>query len=390
MNICTIIEDILPLYTDGLLQEDTAELVKKHLATCRACSAKEKQLKAALPVPPPNPEGDRLRRIKRKVQLRALLISTGSILLAVGIFLAAYLPFYFQRQVAVEEIYARESMSHRIEANLRGSNVIIEAPFEITQAEGVGERAECDGISFRLPTSFREIEDGYYGNYEIYEGEEQLVDTVSVVRYESYDQLSDYEYLYDSTDFLGSSLNQRMHELYDRGYELMKLRGVENNYLNLALAAARFDFDVIYNDPTDDELALAVFFSCNYRYLLVNGPTKPRRAEVPAVREPSGNTTVLMNTVSNISPCWFSVSPTHYYEFYGKLTGFLTQTTVSYYRGSSTLDNIYWRAVFKGTDERYYYIIDITDNYSISSSADGRWQSSFEQIQSLLESIRFE
>ena len=365
MKICKLIEDILPLYMDGLLQEETKELVDLHLCTCPECKEKARRLKATVPAVPPNPEEKiRLRRVKRKIQLRSLLISSGSLLLAVGIFLAAYLPYYLQKKAKEEEIRARENLIGEIESNLRLSDIIVGASFEIIQAEADGKRAECDGISFRLPTdNFREIENGYYGNYEFYDGEEQLIDTVSIVRYESYDQLNAYEYHYDSTHHTDLH-SQRMGEFYDRGYELMKLRGVENNYLNLALAAGRFDFDVIHNEPTDDELALAVFFSCNYRNFLGSGSSMAR---------------------------WFTVGPTIYYEFFGSITGFLTYTTISStLSGGAKSVNTYWRAVLKNTDERYYYIIDITDNDSTIPTAEGSWQSSLGQIQWLLESIKFE
>lgn len=257
----------------------------------------------------------------------------------------------------------RERVIGEINSRLSQSNVVVNAPLEIAPAEEGDNRAKHSGISFCLPTeNFREIESGSYGNYEIYEGEEQLTDTVSVVRCTSYDGLSDYEDMDYSMMVIPPS--QSVKDVYARGYGLMKLRGVENNYLNLALAAGRFNFDVIQNNPTDDELALALFFSCNYKKLLGNGAAMVR---------------------------WFQldVSQTNYYELYGNVSGFLTHFTVmSTMSDGSEYGNSYWRAVLQGADERYYYIVDITDSYS-NVAADG-WQSSFEQIELLLKSVRFE
>jgi hypothetical protein len=45
MNIkCTIIEDLLPLYADGICSEDTKELVEAHLMECDSCNQKYKNM----------------------------------------------------------------------------------------------------------------------------------------------------------------------------------------------------------------------------------------------------------------------------------------------------------------------------------------------------------
>lgn len=372
MKECKIIEDLLPLYADGLLQEETKEFVELHLRTCAACAEREKLLKsAALPAPPSESEGKtRLRRVKRKVQLRALFISAGSLLLAVGIFLAAYMPYYFHKRETEEAMRLRETLIAQIESNLSRSNIVTDDSIEVIQAEVEGNRVKHEGISFCLPTdNFREIEPGNYGNYEIYGGEEQLTDTIVITRFTAQDDLSDYKSI-DSAimsmvPVVASMVPQKVRDVYDRGYGLMKLRGAENNYLNLALAAGRFNFEVINDDPTDDELALALFFSYNYKKLLGSGAVMAR---------------------------WFQmeVSPTSYCELYGSVSGFLTHFTVDTKLNDGTeYGNSYWRAVLKGADERYYYNVDITDNESSLYSGEG-WQSSLDQIKLLLQSVRFE
>ena len=34
---CSIVEDLLPLYIDGALREETAQEVREHLSACPAC-----------------------------------------------------------------------------------------------------------------------------------------------------------------------------------------------------------------------------------------------------------------------------------------------------------------------------------------------------------------
>ena len=36
-NECSIIRDILPLYVENMVSEDTSEFVKEHLERCPAC-----------------------------------------------------------------------------------------------------------------------------------------------------------------------------------------------------------------------------------------------------------------------------------------------------------------------------------------------------------------
>lgn len=45
-NECNIIRDILPLYIDGLVSEDTRSFVEEHLEKCAACRAELEDLKA--------------------------------------------------------------------------------------------------------------------------------------------------------------------------------------------------------------------------------------------------------------------------------------------------------------------------------------------------------
>ena len=38
-NECSIVRDLLPLYAEGMLSEDSAAFVKEHLDTCKECRA---------------------------------------------------------------------------------------------------------------------------------------------------------------------------------------------------------------------------------------------------------------------------------------------------------------------------------------------------------------
>ena len=44
-NECSIIRDILPLYVENMVSEDTAEFVKEHLESCPVCRAELEKLR---------------------------------------------------------------------------------------------------------------------------------------------------------------------------------------------------------------------------------------------------------------------------------------------------------------------------------------------------------
>ena len=48
---CNIIRDLLPLYVDGVVSDDTSELVESHLAECEECRKEAERIKEHLSLP---------------------------------------------------------------------------------------------------------------------------------------------------------------------------------------------------------------------------------------------------------------------------------------------------------------------------------------------------
>ena len=48
---CTVIQDLLPLYVDEVVSDDTKSLVNEHLLTCENCRNEYEQMKGTLYVP---------------------------------------------------------------------------------------------------------------------------------------------------------------------------------------------------------------------------------------------------------------------------------------------------------------------------------------------------
>ena len=76
---CSIVQDLLPLYAEDLLREETKEYVDEHLAQCEACRAELAALRAE--VAPASVSAQPLRDLKRQLQRKRLT----AVLLAVAL-----------------------------------------------------------------------------------------------------------------------------------------------------------------------------------------------------------------------------------------------------------------------------------------------------------------
>ena len=102
---CKVIQDLLPLYVDGVCSPDTAALVEEHLKDCEACQEAYHALKEA-PTPTPGDGADKdaavakgLRKVKKGLRKKRILIGVfatlGGLLVSfgLGLFVTCY-PFY--------------------------------------------------------------------------------------------------------------------------------------------------------------------------------------------------------------------------------------------------------------------------------------------------------
>ena len=97
MNItCNIIRDLLPLYQDGVLSDDSSRLVEEHLLQCKTCQAYQRQLEEEIEAPKADRhlagEQDALRRIKRTILYKRILsVVIAVVFLSVAGFMGYYL-----------------------------------------------------------------------------------------------------------------------------------------------------------------------------------------------------------------------------------------------------------------------------------------------------------
>ena len=101
---CKIIEDLLPLYAEGICSEESRAAVEEHIAGCNTCSEKLRLLKTDVPSPVAADDtgAGALKKVKRGILERSLLAASGLLLvIGLGLILAATLLY----QSEVENLY---------------------------------------------------------------------------------------------------------------------------------------------------------------------------------------------------------------------------------------------------------------------------------------------
>ena len=75
MNECKIVEDLLPLYAEDLVSEESGAFIREHAANCPGCEKLIQRMKLLAPEPEPDPEQYKsaLRRDSRKMVVKGLL-----------------------------------------------------------------------------------------------------------------------------------------------------------------------------------------------------------------------------------------------------------------------------------------------------------------------------
>lgn len=113
-NECSIVCDLMPLYAEDMVSEDTAEFVKEHLGNCPTCRAElEKLRKPVQPVAAqhvPDIDAEPLKRLKKALLMEKVqaILCTAAVLLALMLSGLSFLtaPEYFaysQELVTVTE-----------------------------------------------------------------------------------------------------------------------------------------------------------------------------------------------------------------------------------------------------------------------------------------------
>ncbi|MFJ7367799.1 zf-HC2 domain-containing protein [Peribacillus frigoritolerans] len=96
---CTIIQDVLPLYIDEVVSQDTKEMVDQHLQHCEKCQKEYETMKRKLYIPEEN-KAPIIKKINKKWRKKKVIISFSSIFATALILLGAFAyTFYYERVI---------------------------------------------------------------------------------------------------------------------------------------------------------------------------------------------------------------------------------------------------------------------------------------------------
>ena len=91
---CNIIKDILPLYLDGVVSDDTRQMVEEHLRTCDQCREEAVTLKQDVVLPASKSvrlaETEVVRGLKKKLFRKKFLISAVSVIITIAVLSGVY------------------------------------------------------------------------------------------------------------------------------------------------------------------------------------------------------------------------------------------------------------------------------------------------------------
>lgn len=112
MNItCNIIKDLLPLYAEDMVSQDTKALVDDHLCGCDSCTKELEALKQA-PKVPVEVETASLKRVEDTIRKRKILTAATAVLTLAAVLVTGFIflltPVYLTAQQAIEGTELRE------------------------------------------------------------------------------------------------------------------------------------------------------------------------------------------------------------------------------------------------------------------------------------------
>ena len=156
---CNIIKDILPLYVDEVVSEDTRNLVSEHIEYCENCRKKYDEMMAAVSIPIEN-NAKPLKKFKNKWKRKKVVLVCSTLIATIAVMCCALL--------AVEHfVYPEEISINGAVYTQKGGNIT-------ALPAGSVELGYLRGISFWCTSSPTEDFmatnlDGKYGGNPIYQ-----------------------------------------------------------------------------------------------------------------------------------------------------------------------------------------------------------------------------
>lgn len=119
-NECGIISDLLPLYVEGMVNDDTAAFVREHLEGCRHCRAQYEAMQAgeetalADELSVPADEATPIRSLRKQLKLRQLRAVGTTVLIVLLLLMLVDIMRPVVLQFGPSELYSYEEMEEAV------------------------------------------------------------------------------------------------------------------------------------------------------------------------------------------------------------------------------------------------------------------------------------
>ena len=88
-NECSIIRDLLPLYAENMVSDDTAAFVAEHLKSCEACRTEYEQIKKPKPIQKGN-DAAPLQKLSHKLKLKRIQTIALTAVFVIALLVSAF------------------------------------------------------------------------------------------------------------------------------------------------------------------------------------------------------------------------------------------------------------------------------------------------------------
>ena len=167
---CSIVQDLLPLYAEDMLREETKEFVNGHLSQCAACRAELDALRADVKPQPVSaqPLRELKKRLRRKKLTAVLLAVTLALTLATAGFAYLTAPQYLPYNAADWSVHEPDAS---LDAVLNGEEHICIEP--LTPVSGTEVESVIDpdsGETVYIISAWRTLLDKWLGKLDTVNG----------------------------------------------------------------------------------------------------------------------------------------------------------------------------------------------------------------------------
>lgn len=178
-NECSIVRDLLPLYFENMLSEDTAAFVKEHLESCSECASELEKMIAGkqideVAVQQREHDANVITGIKKKIRKKKWIsISIAAACLLVAVALLHYFPVYRIAGVSDTSFFSSDEIAKLVCIGSEADRA--EAQSILRQADAAfhdcnhtsAENAEMYGVLSRYATATDLYNDVSFTNYSL-------------------------------------------------------------------------------------------------------------------------------------------------------------------------------------------------------------------------------